>query len=437
MFALKSERVVAKETERYFRLAVADSCFSPGAAINRGTLFAGRTDQIRRGIDAVFSRGTHAIIFGEAGVGKTSLANCLADFMPNPREEPDAEPLFLTPRVNCNSSSTYDAVWREVFRKINFTQQVQQAGFKADPDVEIKNYATFLPEKISPSDVQYLLELAARKIRIIVVIDEFDKVLDAETKNLMAHTIKALSDHSVDATILIVGVGDTVDDLIAEHQSIQRCLREIAMPRMSLEDVRDLVKKGIRRFNSECEDFPLDASDDALTAVATLSRGMPHYAHLLAQQACCMAVESNKNHISRELVLDGMHRSLAAVEQSRLSLFLKATSSSHKNALYREVLTAAAITPADPLGFFSPGDVQKPLAEIAGRAIPMGTYMKHINEFVTEGRGPVLEKRGEAWRTRFRFCDPLMQPYVVMRALGDGKLNLGLILQTPTVAAAT
>jgi hypothetical protein len=201
---------------------------------------------------------------------------------------------------------------------------------------------------------------------------------------------------------------------------------------MSLTDVRDLVTKGIRRFNTECEDFQLDATDEALAVIATLSRGMPYYAHLLAQQACCMAAERENPVVSRELVLEGMHRSLQVVEQSRLSLYVKATTSSHKNALYREVLTAAAITPADPLGFFAPGDVQAPLSEIAGRSIAMGTYMKHLNEFVTENRGEMLEKRGEAWKTRFRFRDPLMQPYVVIRALGDHKLNLGLILQTPT-----
>src|SRR5437762_9182780 len=110
--------------ELYRRLAVANRSFSPGTPINRATLFAGRHDQIRRGIDAVFQRGMHAIIFGERGVGKTSLANCLADFIPNPQEDPAVEPPFLTPRVNCTGASTYDAVWREVFTRITFTQQV-------------------------------------------------------------------------------------------------------------------------------------------------------------------------------------------------------------------------------------------------------------------------------------------------------------------------
>ncbi len=418
------------QTERFYRSAVMNNCFSPGAPITRKTLFAGRSDQISRGISAVFQRGVHAIIFGERGAGKTSLANCLVDFIPNPGGKPEADPTFLTPRVNCTTGSTYESIWREVFSKISFARQVQEYGFTGKTGVEITEYAQMLPEHFGPAEVQHLLDVASREKMIIVAIDEFDKISDHGTKALMADTIKALSDHGVAATVLLVGIGDTVDELIAEHQSVARCLRQIAMPRMDLTDIHDLVKNGISRFNEECEDFQLTVTEDTLTVISKLSRGMPHYAHLLAQQACMMAIEKEEREITRDHVLNGMHRALVGVEQYVLSSYVKAIDSSHKNALYREVLTAASITPADPLGFFAPGDVRKPLNEITGRSIQMGTYMKHLNEFCTAARGGVLQKKGEAWKGRFRFSDPLMQPYVVIRALGDGKLNLGLLLQS-------
>lgn len=58
--------------------------FSPGAPIDEGELFAGRPDQIRELIDAGSQRGQHAIVFGERGVGKTSLANTFTKFMHRP-----------------------------------------------------------------------------------------------------------------------------------------------------------------------------------------------------------------------------------------------------------------------------------------------------------------------------------------------------------------
>ena len=56
--------------------------FSPSAPIDKQrSLFAGRTRQIDRLLGAIFQRGQHAIIFGERGVGKTSLANLLYDLL--------------------------------------------------------------------------------------------------------------------------------------------------------------------------------------------------------------------------------------------------------------------------------------------------------------------------------------------------------------------
>ncbi len=417
-----------EKTEHFYRLATVTHCFSPGTPISRRDLFAGRSDQIGRGIDAVYQRGTHAIIFGERGVGKTSLANCLADFLPNPREDPNAEPGFLTPRVNCTSSSTYESIWREVFTKIALTQRLQQIGFAGKVNEELVSYADALPATFGPSEVQHLLDLASREKQLIVAIDEFDNIRDPETKRLMADTIKALSDHAVDVTILLVGIGDTVDALIAEHQSIARCLRQIPMPRMDFDDVRAVVQTGVNRFNVICQDFPLTPTQDALAVVATLSRGMPHYAHLLAQQACVAAITRGEQELTRDHVLNGTQRALDGVKQYVLSAYVTATYSAHKNALHRDVLTAAAITPTDPLGFFAPGDVTKPLSAVAGRPVRLSTFIKHLNEFSKPERANVLERKGEAWKCRFRFSDPLMQPYVVIQALGEGKLDLGALI---------
>jgi transcriptional regulator with AAA-type ATPase domain len=79
----------------YRRVAIAGDAFSPSAPISRVTLFAGRDNQIMRCIDIVYRRGQHGIIFGERGVGKTSFANLIADFISR-SDKADAPPRFLT-----------------------------------------------------------------------------------------------------------------------------------------------------------------------------------------------------------------------------------------------------------------------------------------------------------------------------------------------------
>jgi hypothetical protein len=58
----------------------------------------------------------------------------------------------------------------------------------------------------------------------IVILDEFDRLDDEDIERKMADTIKTLSDNSIEVTLIIVGVADSVDQLIGEHQSIDRAI---------------------------------------------------------------------------------------------------------------------------------------------------------------------------------------------------------------------
>lgn len=57
----------------------ASAVFTPAVPISSDSLFAGRSTQISKLVDAINQRGQHAVLFGERGVGKTSLANVLGE----------------------------------------------------------------------------------------------------------------------------------------------------------------------------------------------------------------------------------------------------------------------------------------------------------------------------------------------------------------------
>ena len=411
-------------TDKLLRIINAKHAFSPGAPIMRKSLFAGRSNQITLGIDAVFQRGMHAIVFGERGVGKTSMANCLAEFIPNPHDDPELEPRFITPRVNCTGASNYESVWREIFSKITFSEEFKRAGFTADQGEVLRNIGQTLPRKITPAEVQQGLDIAARKNDLIVVIDEFDKLRGLESRRLMADTLKALSDHSVGATLLLVGIGDTINELIAEHQSVSRCLKQIHMPRMTPSEIRELVLSGIKRLNDDCGDLMLETDDAAIACITTLSAGLPYYAHLLAQHACCQALESDHSRLAQIHVMMGLNTALDGIEQPILTAYLRAISSSHQNNLYREVLTAAALAEVDELGYFTPGSLRGPLSKILQRPIDIPTYLRQLNELSDDRRGEILQRDGSPRNYRYRFADAMMIPYSIIRGFKEGKINL-------------
>src|SRR4051794_10335809 len=86
--------------------------FTPAAPINRNELFAGRKDQLLRVLDAINQRGQHAVIYGERGVGKTSLANILTVHLRAPNG------ILIAPHVTCAKGDDYSSIWRKVFTEI-------------------------------------------------------------------------------------------------------------------------------------------------------------------------------------------------------------------------------------------------------------------------------------------------------------------------------
>ena|ERR1700728_4068959 len=55
------------------QLAALKTIFRPSSPIDDRELFRGRTDELSRVIGAVQELGQHAVIYGERGIGKTSL----------------------------------------------------------------------------------------------------------------------------------------------------------------------------------------------------------------------------------------------------------------------------------------------------------------------------------------------------------------------------
>jgi hypothetical protein len=59
----------------------------------------------------------------------------------------------------------------------------------------------------------------------------------------MADTIKYFADYGSRATIVIVGVAESVAGLFGGHPSIQRNIQQIRMPRMTSDELKTLLHR--------------------------------------------------------------------------------------------------------------------------------------------------------------------------------------------------
>src|SRR5260370_40785110 len=104
--------------EKLILKAKINEAFTPSASINNSDLFAGRPKQIDRVVQAVFQRGQHAIIFGERGVGKTSLANIIYDLLILAGKSE-----FQVAKHTCGADVSFAGIWRAIFKQLTITPQ--------------------------------------------------------------------------------------------------------------------------------------------------------------------------------------------------------------------------------------------------------------------------------------------------------------------------
>jgi hypothetical protein len=80
---------------------------------------------------------------------------------------------------------------------------------------------------------------------------------------------------------------------------------------------------------------------------------------------------------------------------------------------------------AEKTGFTgrTPASLIDGLRVITKESFTTDRYAKHLHAFCLPERGPILEKFGSEYRWKFRFTNPSMQPYVLMKGLRDGLIT--------------
>ena len=203
--------------------------FTPGPAINEVAQFAGRKATIQRLQDIAIERARHAMIFGERGVGKTSLANIFYKDLHSTTK--NVQEIV----VDADTSDSFDSLWRKVFRRIKWPNESETLDLQ-------------FPQAIEPDHVFIQLSRFSQNEIPIIIIDEYDRIRDETCRVLMTDLIKALARTQNNPTLVLVGVAENILDLVRDHGSISRNLVQVPMHRMTNEEITEVVASRIRRL---------------------------------------------------------------------------------------------------------------------------------------------------------------------------------------------
>lgn len=389
---------MAKSTDDWAALRFhAGQLFTPSSPMRVAELFAGRAAQIDTLIETVAERGRHAILYGEPGVGKTSTANILQYFIPDERQKVH---YIRHPVV---SSDTYSTIWLEIFRKI-------RVAFHENGETKTIPLADLYAIGVTQNDVLRELSYFDETVIPIIVIDEYQQFKDDQGAAYLSETIKSVSDDGINATIIVVGVGDNVAELVRGHQSITRCSEEIMMPRMNSDEMQRLLNIRVAQLGMKLE-------PDARWKIIGLAKGLPSFAHALGKSSVQAAIERRSMTVVEADVDKGINVTVASSKQSLKSTYEDATNSNQERATFKQLITACALTRTDASGWFTPKDVELPFTNIIGSHRRVDHFNSNLKDFATPKRGCILQMKGEERAHRFRFADSAMQPYVLMKGI--------------------
>lgn len=157
-------------------------------------------------------------------------------------------------------------------------------------------------------------------------------------------------------------------------------------------------------------------SRDAMWTIVILSRGLPYFTQTLSKFAALHAIENRRLEVTNDDVEASMSRFIDETEKAFKEAYRAATRSNQSN-FFEHSLLACALAKTDDEGFFTANDVVEPYSAIMKEKKRIAHFEKHLRRFSSDEGGNILHKCGGDRQQQFRFKDPMMQPYVIIRGI--------------------
>lgn len=390
--------------------------FTPHSPVDDISHFFGREEEASRFVSVINTEGQHVLVYGDRGVGKTSLAitTCrilLQSIMGGGK--------YIEKR--CDSSDTFETIATKMLRELNIEHQTKEvsqtrnnggkasikipfAGAEIDSHTQNTSKAIHEFNVSSPSWVAEQLQAKSG----IFLIDEVDAVSNLSDRKKLAELVKLLSDNKSPLKIVMVGIASTGSDLTAGHPSVQRCLKEVRLKRMIDNDIKKIIVNGFKKLGQ----LP---TEEVVERITDISAGLPHFAHLIGLKCAESSIVSGNKHITVDTLNGALEESVKDSENALKDSYTNCLRSFNKPQEYKViVLGAAHCKSAD----FRSYDVGAQLRDRMGLDVGVTIISRRLTAIDKKTCDRIIEKSGRGY---FRFADPRMPSFVKMTHSIDKK----------------
>jgi uncharacterized protein len=282
--------------------------FLPSTPIREPSRLYGRAEQLERIRRELRSPGRSVFIFGDRGVGKTSLAQTAAFSEDNTEKDPE-----LVRCYQADFSQLITKVARHFMGMPHYAKEVRKKVLElkiGGAAGHILHRVETQPNELVRIEPLYAVDLLKQVVAAnsvpVVVVDEMD-LASPQLKQDLAHFIKQLGDEDCPVKFIFTGIAKDVDELLSAHQSASRAVASVRLEPLVVGDLLRILDNGFRSLD-------IGVPDIIKKRIALMSDGFAYFTHLLGLKLAERALDAGVDQVGETLLENAIADAVADTE---------------------------------------------------------------------------------------------------------------------------